>query len=191
MAFCIKCGANMADNVSFCSACGQQVNPAPQVAPAPQPNQAPPPPYYGPQNAQFAPPPQVPMAPPPRTDFTSDFEPEDIEENYKACALAYTGYLFFLPLLTSPKSKFARFHANQGLLVLLTTVALGCAFSVLYYLLDIPISLLRQNYVILSVFSKATTAIEFAVWVMFIVFGFVTRKKAKLLPVLGKIKIIK
>lgn len=39
------------------------------------------------------------------------------------CELAYTGTLFWLPLLVCPKSKAARYHANQGLWLLILSVA--------------------------------------------------------------------
>ena len=35
--------------------------------------------------------------------------------NRLCCELAYTGTLFWLPLLICPRKKDARFHANQGL----------------------------------------------------------------------------
>lgn len=41
-------------------------------------------------------------------------------------ALAYFGILFFLPLVVTPDSKFGKYHANQGLLLLI----LGFALSV-------------------------------------------------------------
>lgn len=44
--------------------------------------------------------------------------------NKLACELAYTGTLFWLPLLLCPKEENARYHANQGLWVLiLSTIA--------------------------------------------------------------------
>ena len=42
-------------------------------------------------------------------------------------ALAYFGILFFLPLVVTPDSKFGKYHANQGLLLLI----LGFALSVI------------------------------------------------------------
>lgn len=46
-----------------------------------------------------------------------DFDPADIEKNKTMAGLAYI--LFFLPLVASPDSPFGRFHANQGLVLLL------------------------------------------------------------------------
>ncbi|MGF7036336.1 putative membrane protein [Paenibacillus mucilaginosus] len=48
-------------------------------------------------------------------------EKEDIERNKTSAVLAYI--LFFLPLLTAKDSRFAMYHANQGLLLLLTAMA--------------------------------------------------------------------
>ena len=41
------------------------------------------------------------------------------------CELAYTGTLFWLPLLLCPREKYARYHANQGLWLLILSAA-GC-----------------------------------------------------------------
>ena len=41
------------------------------------------------------------------------------------CELAYTGTLFWLPLLICPQEKYARYHANQGLWLLILSVV-GC-----------------------------------------------------------------
>lgn len=47
-------------------------------------------------------------------------------DNVKAMsALAYLGILFFLPLVVTPESKEARFHANQGLVLLIAWVVLS------------------------------------------------------------------
>ena len=44
-------------------------------------------------------------------DQTGVFEQTDIDNNKTIAGLAY--FIFFLPLLVSPQSKFARFHANH------------------------------------------------------------------------------
>lgn len=46
---------------------------------------------------------------------------QDVKENKGMAIVAYI--IFFIPLLTSAKdSRFARFHVNQGLVLLLTSV---------------------------------------------------------------------
>ncbi len=42
--------------------------------------------------------------------------------------LAY--FIFFIPLLVDEKNEFGRFHANQGLLVLLLSLAVGVIGSI-------------------------------------------------------------
>lgn len=45
------------------------------------------------------------------------YSPEDIEKNKLIAGLAY--FVFFLPLVVDKDSEFGKFHANQGLLLLL------------------------------------------------------------------------
>lgn len=55
----------------------------------------------------------------------SDNSNKDAEENKVYGILAYIGILFLVPLLAAPNSKFAKFHANQGLVLFIAEVALG------------------------------------------------------------------
>lgn len=45
---------------------------------------------------------------------------EDIENNKTMAGLAYL--LFFLPLIVCPESRYAKFHANQSLLLTITAI---------------------------------------------------------------------
>ena len=45
--------------------------------------------------------------------------------------LAYIGILFIVPLLAAKDSKFARFHANQGLVLFITDVVLFIAAGII------------------------------------------------------------
>ena len=54
-------------------------------------------------------------------DYTQQFHPQDISDGKAMSILAYFGILFFLPLVVCPQSRFGRFHANQGLILLLCT----------------------------------------------------------------------
>ncbi len=47
---------------------------------------------------------------------------KDVEENKVYGILAYIGILFLVPLLAAPKSKFAKFHANQGCVLFIAEV---------------------------------------------------------------------
>ena len=51
--------------------------------------------------------------------MNQNFQPQDIEQNRIIAALSY--FLFALPIVFSPHSAFARFHANQSLVLWITT----------------------------------------------------------------------
>lgn len=63
-------------------------------------------------------------------DRTAQFEEADIAENRTAAAFAYLGVLVFVPLTAAKGSRFARFHANQGLALLAVWVAYGIAVEI-------------------------------------------------------------
>jgi len=44
---------------------------------------------------------------------------KDIEENKLVAAIGYIGILCLIPLLLKPKSKFAKFHGKQGLILVI------------------------------------------------------------------------
>jgi uncharacterized membrane protein len=54
--------------------------------------------------------------------FENAFTNEDIEKNKVMALLAYI--LFFIPLLAAKDSPFAKFHANQGLILFLTNLGI-------------------------------------------------------------------
>jgi uncharacterized membrane protein len=107
-------------------------------------------------------------------DRTNSFDRADIDQNKVICALAYLGILFFLPLVACPDSKFGRFHANQGL-ILLIILFIGGFINI------IPI----LGYI-------ASALIGLAVFILFI-FGLVNTLNgcAKELPYIGGIQLIR
>lgn len=54
---------------------------------------------------------------------------ENIENVKVVAAVAYI--LFFVPLITNPDSQFAKYHANQGLVLLITAIVLNMISGVL------------------------------------------------------------
>jgi len=113
MSFCGKCGKELNDGVKFCPACGEPTENGTQQSDKSTS-------YAGDayQNAKS----KVETVLNTK-DTSGEYAREDIEKNKVICALAYIPILFFLPLVACPKdSKFAKFHANQGLLVLILAV---------------------------------------------------------------------
>ncbi len=66
---------------------------------------------------------------PDSVDAAPPLEVADAEDVAKNKAMAILGYIFFpIPLLAAPQSRFARFHANQGLITMILWFAavIGC-----------------------------------------------------------------
>ena len=49
----------------------------------------------------------------------------DVQQNKVMGILAYISILFLVPLLAAPNSRFAKYHANQGLTLFLVSLALS------------------------------------------------------------------
>jgi len=54
---------------------------------------------------------------------------KDAEDNKVYAVLAYIGILVLVPLLAAKESKFAQYHANQGLILLIAGLIVGFASS--------------------------------------------------------------
>lgn len=52
-------------------------------------------------------------------------EVENIDDLKAIAAVGYLGILFLIPMLTHPKSKYAIFHANQSVLLLITAAIIN------------------------------------------------------------------
>jgi uncharacterized membrane protein len=107
------------------------------------------------------------------TNQVPTFTPEDIEGNKVMAGLAYI--LFFLPLVACPDSPFGRYHANQGLLLLL----LGLGGSIILSIIPII------GWILLPFFALFVMVLA----IMGLVNGFTG--KGKPLPLIGKYQLIK
>ena len=61
------------------------------------------------------------------TDHTDEFSPEDINKNKAVAIVACFWILFFVPLVAAKDSGFAKFYANQGLILFITGIILSVA----------------------------------------------------------------
>ncbi|WP_181349671.1 DUF4870 domain-containing protein [Thalassobacillus sp. CUG 92003] len=99
---------------------------------------------------------------------------QDAEDNKGMGILAYI--IFFIPLLAAKESKFAMYHANQGLLLLLTAVGVnvvGTIIPIIGWLFILPFgNLLVFILAIIGIISAA-------------------KGEMKPLPVIGKYTLIK
>lgn len=115
------------------------------------------------------------------------FESSDIEQNKVMAVLAYLGILVLVPILAAPNSKFAKFHANQGLVVAIIAVAAMILFAILYNIAWATLSLGIISFV---------GILSYIVWIgiaVLEIIGIVNAAQGtgKSLPVIGNIKILK
>ena len=59
---------------------------------------------------------------------SSPFQNEDIQENKMMAVLAYFGFLVFIPLFAAKRSKFARYHVKQGLILLAAEILFAICY---------------------------------------------------------------
>lgn len=214
MAFCARCGAQLADGASFCANCGAQLQQQYQKAPNQQYQQAPNQRYQQVPNQQYqqatnqqyrqvpyqqapnqqyqqapyqqAPNQQYQQAPNQQSsfdnffntpDYTAQMHPNDIAQNKAMGILAYLGILVLIPIFAAPQSRFARFHANQGLI-------LDIAAMVISILAGVLTSIVPPLGILLTLIDLPIIAL--------LILGIVNAAsgKAKELPLIGKIRIL-
>ncbi len=69
-----------------------------------------------------------------------EIDPSDVEQNKVMAILAYI--LFFVPLLAAKESRFAMYHANQGLILFLTALIInvvGTIIPIIGWLIIMPL----------------------------------------------------
>lgn len=108
-------------------------------------------------------------------DLTGSFDTNDIEQNKAISAIAYIPILFIVPMLAT-QSPYAKFHANQGLIMTLTCIILNIASRILGFVLEwVPI----LPTLVSAVFSLSSLAL--------LIIGIINavQGKAKKLPIVG------
>lgn len=111
MAICSKCGSLIDDGQKFCPTCGAPIEAAENNA--------------GDKISEFADNLGDKLNDLNNTvDTTAEFDPADIEANKAMGILAYFGILVLIPIFAAKESKYAKFHANQGLVLMLAEIIL-------------------------------------------------------------------
>lgn len=143
MKYCSKCGAQCADEVKFCSSCGNTL------------------------------------------DTTQASVKQDAEQNKAMAILSYLGILVLIPIFAAKDSKFARFHANQGLVLCIASIIYGVAYSVLTAII---LAISWRLYFLVSILGFLSIG-----FVVLCVIGIINAANGqeKELPIIGKIRILK
>ena len=113
-------------------------------------------------------------------DYTSSFDPADVQANKVMGVLAYLSWLVLIPLFAARNSPFARFHCNQGIVLALAEVLAGV-------ILGIGRRLPLIGWVFRLVGGLASIA-----WIVLAVIGILNalNGRAKELPLIGGINIL-
>ena len=164
MKYCEKCGTELNDNANFCSKCGasQQSTNSRSFEDAVENMKG--------TAGDFAKK-VVKLNDTPDTSFS--YDTQDIADYRVMAALAYLGALALVPLFAAKNSPYARYHVNQGIILLIVRLAAAFVCSLL------GISLLQGLVALASV-------IYIAIGITNALSG-----RAKELPLIGKYRILK
>lgn len=165
--FCPKCGKELPNDAKFCDGCGASMS--------------------GNENASGASFEEKVKNLNNTADHTSEFDTGDIEKNKVLSLFAYLGILLLIPLLATNNSKYARFHVNQGLILLIVEIAWGIVFGIVSSIFGV----LGLGIIValLSIVSGLGSLALFVLMILGIVNA--VTGKAKELPLIGKFKLLK
>ncbi len=156
MAFCNKCGTQFEEGTKFCPGCGEATGAKDSKVEDVVAN------IKALNNT---------------ADTTAQYEAYDIEKNKIMAALSYVFILFLVPILACPQSKFAKFHANQGIVLFCVDLAIALVGAICSF---IPV----VNWIVGTVLGLAGLAL-----MVLGIYNAVTGK-AKELPFVGGIRIL-
>lgn len=156
MSFCTKCGKQLEDGAKFCPSCGAATDGSNQN-----------------RNTDFNITEEFKNFNN-TADTTFEYSDSEISNGKGLSLVAYLGILVLIPIFLANGNKFIRFHANQGLVLLLA---------------EIVVNVLNCIPFIGRIFGLVGGILCF----VFMILGIVNAVKgrAKELPLIGKIRIIK
>ncbi len=170
MVFCARCGRKLSDGTKFCPGCGASVQEQSRQTSTSSHTQS-----QQPQSWE-----QLSQA----KDLSGEFQVEDIEQNKLLAVLSYFSLLVILPIFLAKESKYARFHANQGLILMIVTMGwqfassmLSLAFSRFWWQMRFILPFIGIVYILLLVLFVMGVANALS-------------GKAKELPLIGKFRIL-
>ena len=184
MAYCIKCGAKVEDNMRFCPECGAEIPLMKKIENRER--------YESGSTGQTE------IVNPYQDYRQADahdtqqnregyFDPEDVRANKGMGILSYFGFLVIIPLLARNKaSEYAKFHVNKGLVLFITSVIINLLDGGWVFGLH---SWINFGNTIFSWIFDLLGIVCFVFAIMGIVIACKGEKKE--LPIIGKIRILK
>ena len=171
--FCVRCGAKLKGNERNCPVCGNFVNPNIGFK---QGNQS--------QNFQQ----NVTQEQFNNTQYGNNLynsNKDDINDNKLMAVLSYIGILVLVPIFAAKDSPYARFHANQGLVLLISEVAVSIFTFIVKSVLNNISWLLSSAVVGLLSLANILFLMAAVLGIIYAVQG-----KFKELPLIGSFKIL-
>lgn len=131
-------------------------------------------------------------------DNTDDYDKKDIESNKVMAILAYFGPLALIPFFASKESKFAQYHAKQGLNLFVIEFVIGMISYFLNLIFRVP-KFCEVNGIEFLCGVESPLWISIPIDFIQLILGIIAiiglvyacQGKAKEVPILGKVKIIK
>lgn len=126
-------------------------------------------------------------------NITSEFEEQDINNNKVLSLFSYLGILVLIPILAAKDSKFAKFHANQGLVIIIAGIALEVINIIINVIFNFTIYKIAIVGTILSILVSLIFWILSILLLVLVVYGIVSacQGKAVRFPFVDKLTIIK
>ena len=118
-------------------------------------------------------------------DFTSQYEESERKQGKTLCVLAYIP-LFCLVTLFLARTRYLRFHANQGLSLFITMLVTNAVIIALGWLLGLAFSILASVFYLLALLVD----LAFRALALIGVYHALT-ERAQELPLLGEARILK
>lgn len=171
MKYCQYCGTELPDDTKFCPSCGKETSNNEQKSQAADYQKKVEDAVQGFMNTP---------------DETDCYDANDISNNKVLAVLAYLGILIIVPLIAAPQSKFAKFHVNQGLVLLIASIIVNIATGILS---TIAFFIAEIIGALVGLVSGVVGLVIF----IFTIIGIVNaaQGKAKELPLIGKIRLFK
>ena len=180
MAYCSKCGQQLPEGSKFCPSCGSPVGKCTKKSQADNVIE---------KIASLN----------DTEDSTSEYDEADISTNRIIALFSYLGPLVLVPIIGTPKSKFAMFHANQGLILLIAEIVYANVNGIIRCLLKVIFPVKDLFWFFIPVRGTVCNIIYLLmgiVWLVFVIASVIgiinaARGKAKELPVIGGIRLLK
>lgn len=176
MQYCSKCGQEIPPNSKFCPNCGRPIEQE--------------------EKDSFVD--RVVQEWNDADDHTNEFHPAEIQNNKGMAVISYLGLLVFIPIIARLNVRYVRFHANQGLVLLIFSTAYNIARSILMAILRgvfsvVDIWLWNTAGGVVCGIVGTVTWIAGLVFLVLMILGIVNAAngRAKELPVIGKLRIFK